>query len=355
MNLTMDNHMIILEDELAKAYADFVGKRNIAGLSAEDHIIKIGRFGRTACSMKEENKEDENSISEEGPIYYVSATDEQETCEPVFMYSFDNIIFKELKQRAAMAKELLGIKDNCISMIDADILKKDRKFICKTSLLINDERYISAHKIVSLLDNITSDSFQVSIDQHQTKLFIDSAKFFKENMISISDLYKNRNIFFSQYEFSSYLSYYGENSIKINYFSNSANSSLPDSKIIAFNNPLFFGHLNDLGAIRLDYDYIEMLKQNVQNDIISKEDTSSCEKGSLTYYSQLYQKAQGGSQKLFMIDSLMNFRDAAEILKKEGYLNSHFPFIADFDNEFLKDMYNKVKIKNQYGGIENGN
>ena len=94
----------------------------------------------------------------------------------------------------------------------------------------------------------------------------------------------------------------------------------------------------------VDYDYINRLKSQLEDNIISKNRTKTIQKNSLEYYSQLYKTAKLDSHKLFMIEPSMDFTNSLDILDKEGYLDN-LPFICDFDRKFLADMYNKVNDK----------
>lgn len=337
----MSKYSIILENELAEDYIATAGTRyNFNEDSAKNKPIEIDRFGRRA-----DGKDYNSSILKQDSIYYAYADSKQDELESIFAYSFDNIIFENLKQRAKRAKSLLGLEDHSVSLMDAEIADKDAEYVCRTSLLIDDEIYKSAHKIVELLDKITSESQSIIINKDSRQLLIDNAKLLKKNRISISDLYDHRDIFFSDYKFSSYIKYTNDNTLQVNYFSSENNIKMANISHMVLDSTESFQNLNEIGIIDLDSDKIEALKEEYRNNLLFKDGTVPYKKNSLQYYTELYKKAKANTNQLFRIDSSMNFGDILQILKDEDYLDGNFPFIADFDIMFLRDIYDKIKNK----------
>ena len=349
----MSKYSIILENGLAEDYIATAGTRyKFSEDSAKKKPIEIDRFGRRA-----DGKDNKSSILKQDSIYYAYADSKQDELESIFAYSFDNIIFENFKQRVKRAKDLLGLENDSISLMDAEISDKDAQYVCRTSLLIDDKIYKSAYKIVELLDKITSESTSIIIDKDSRQVFIDNAKLLKKNRISINDLYDNRDIFFSDYKFSSYLKYTNDNTMQVNYFSLENNVKMANINDIVLDSTESFKNLNEIGIIELDYDKIEVFKEKYRENLLFKDGAVPYKKDSLQYYTELYKKAKANTNQLFRIDSSMNFGDSLQILKDEDYLNESFPFIADFDIMFLRDMYDKIKNKSAKkltGGNKNG-
>ena len=130
-DIKMTKYSIILENELAEDYIATAGTRQkFSEDSAKKKPIEIDRFGRRA-----HGKDYNLSILNQDSIYYAYVDNKQDELEPMFTYSFDNIIFENLKQRAKRAKGFLGLENDCVSLMDAEISDKDEKYVCKTSLI----------------------------------------------------------------------------------------------------------------------------------------------------------------------------------------------------------------------------
>lgn len=304
----MNNQTLILEDGLAKAYADLTGKEQTGSL-------EIDRFGRI-------------NGSSEDKLYYAYTGARQEGLVPSFVYSFDNMLFEQLKQRTAKAKGLLGIEDNCISLMKADISSGNGKYVCRTWLEINDKKYQAAQKTVDLLDKISSDYLSIIADKQSRQLLVENARFLKENNIALKDLYANRDIFFSQYEFNSYLKNINDDTVQVNSFG--LNSPHVSPKGLEL-----FEYLHGLGTLSLNFDYIEMLKEQSKRKMMSGQGMTSQNNAGLEYYTQMYQGLKENQNKLFLVDSSLGFKDCLKILSEEGYLDSHFPFTVDGYADFL--------------------
>lgn len=308
----MNNQTLILENELAEAYVNLTGK-------GQSGSLEIDRFGRLGYSSSEDT------------LYYAFTGVRQEELAPSFVYSFDNILFEKLKQRTAKAKGLIGIEDKCISLMNAEILQGDGKYVCKTRLVINDERYQAAQKTINLLDKISSDSLSIIADKQSRQLLIENAKFLKENNITLRDLYENKDIFFSQYEFKSYLKNINDNTVQVKSF------GFENNPIKLYSTPglKLFEHLHELGDLSFNFDYIEMLKEQSKRKMMSGQGMTSQNNTSLEYYSQMYQGLKENSNRLFMVDSSLGFNECLKILSEEGYLDIHFPFTVDGYADFL--------------------